>query len=477
MARFSQIFDLKKSQAQLDFVDVDPTVDTPLFLDPFALSIKEDDWSVRCTQHIVSFFQTAITAIKNGNPERAKAILRNLSEPNETCLGLSRGHPSGRGVGNMQAFDLYEALSQSEAARTGVLSELAECDLFIPGIAHDKISDITTNIIRRLLAEYTKAQCLLNNIPLSPSVPLGMAWDMDRETWVTEYAELPVCNNKKILLVPKASVRLRMCLDSQEYYNHHMLEYLQAEHLHANSSLVEVLKNGARRVTKKSLKEIVPFDKKALFEFTKEHPQVLETYKQLQGASGTLSNQQLDIEFNESLFAKALGIELRNIPPGSEAATDFHRFMIGALEFIFYPHLLYPKKEREIDQGRKRIDITYTNGAESGFFYRAHTSHQITSISIMVECKNYSADIGNEELDQLTGRFSTNRGKLGLLISRSFANRNLFIQRCRDTAQAGRGFVIPLVDDDVYSYLTLIESGQRAVIDQRLEGILNELIS
>lgn len=53
-----------------------------MYIDPFALSIKQDDWSVRCTQHIVSFFQAAIDAIQQNNVARIQSILRNLSELN-----------------------------------------------------------------------------------------------------------------------------------------------------------------------------------------------------------------------------------------------------------------------------------------------------------------------------------------------------------------------------------------------------------
>jgi hypothetical protein len=36
-----------------------------------------------------------------------------------------------------------------------------------------------------------------------------------------------------------------------------------------------------------------------------------------------------------------------------------------------------------------------------------------------------------------------------LLVCRTFADKDLFITRCRDTAQDQRGFIIPLDDDDL----------------------------
>ena len=58
--RISQHFNLNKSQAELDFVDIDPTGDLPLFLDPFFLSKKQDHWSIEATLTLRSFFQQVI---------------------------------------------------------------------------------------------------------------------------------------------------------------------------------------------------------------------------------------------------------------------------------------------------------------------------------------------------------------------------------------------------------------------------------
>ena len=95
----------------------------------------------------------------------------------------------------------------------------------------------------------------------------------------------------------------------------------------------------------------------------------------------------------------------------------------------------------------------------------------------MVECKNYSHDPANPELDQLGGRFAPVRGRLGLLLARKFDDRELFLDRCRDAARDDRGFIIPLADEDVVRLLRLIEVGQRDEIDSYLSPLFTRLLT
>lgn len=475
--KISRIFGLELQQPQLDFVDVDADHDTPLFLDPFAFAQREDTWSIDCHNLIVSFFQSAVDYIRAGDHDRARGILNSLSEPNETCLGLSRGTPQGRGVSGKQALDVYDKLAESEAVRTGFLSELSDCELLIEGIGPDKISDITTNIVRGKLIEYTQEQCRLHGIALGGDVASGRLWDPHERNWSQQYVQLPIVGGRKILLVPKASVRWSIAIDHQEYYQHFVLNFLQHEHLDQSTALVHTLKSGERRVYKKDLKEQYPLSKDFLYRFSRENPEVLARYKGSKRVGRSISNEELAEDFDERTFAQLLREELGQIPTGSDSATRYHHFMIGVLEFVFYPNLIYPKKEREIHEGRKRIDIVYTNAAIDGAFYRAHTAHNITSNEIMVECKNYTSDPANPELDQISGRFSANRGWLGLLLARRFDNKDRFMERCRDTARDQRGFILPIADEDIARMLTLIEEGRRSGIDVELERVLQFLRS
>jgi len=135
------------------------------------------------------------------------------------------------------------------------------------------------------------------------------------------------------------------------------------------------------------------------------------------------------------------------VQPGKAGAYYYHRAVGELLTALLYPSLSNCKMEKEIHEGRKRIDIVYDNIADGGFFDWVGKRYNCPTVP--VECKNYQRDLNNPELDQMIGRFSNNRGRLGIIVCRSFANKNLFIERCRDTAKEGNGFIIPLDDADL----------------------------
>jgi hypothetical protein len=143
--------------------------------------------------------------------------------------------------------------------------------------------------------------------------------------------------------------------------------------------------------------------------------------------------------------------------------------MIGILEFIFYPSLIHPVKEHEIDDGRKRIDKTFDNGTpRDGFFYGLQHAFNMPCQYIIFECKNYTEDVANAELDQLTGRLSPNRGKFGVIICRDIEDEPLFIQRCADSYKAQRGLIVPLTDADIVKILEARKLGTMHLEDDIL---------
>jgi len=476
---FSRAFNINKTQAELDFVDIPLHTDIPLFIDPYAISKRSDNWSIECHNTIVDFFQRAVDVIRGKTDEEAIKMFSRLNETNDTHLGFSIGKSQGRGVSGRQALLLYKKLKESTAVKTGFITELADCELMVEGIGPDKISDITTKIIKNKLIEYTMSQCSLLDIA-SVEATSGHYWDRDSKTWVNNLFPLPVYKGKRVILVPKAFARSEFSYDYAEYYNHFILNYLQLEHLNANSSLVHTLKKGKKVVYKKALKESdnYPCSKEYIYKFSEKHPDVLQEYKEKKGKElQEVSNEEIVEGFDVSETASFLIKSLKSIYPGEKGADKYHDLMIGILEFIFYPQLMYPKKEQPIHNRRKRIDIIFNNAAHKGFFSDLHNVHQVTCSFIMAECKNYKGDPNNPELDQLSGRFGVNRGKFGLLVCRNIKNRQLFIDRCCDTCKDGRGIIVALDDNDIVRLLSFKSKSNEREIDRFLNIRFREVMA
>ncbi len=467
MPTFSKAFKIDKSQGELDFVDIPLNKDIPLFIDPYALSQRRDEWSLSCHELIKYFFQLIVESIRVGNIDKARELLFYLKEPNETRFGFSKNRPQGAGIGRFQAEQLFAAISESSAVKTGFLSSLEECELMIEGISRDKISDLTTNILRKKLEEYTIEQCRLYNV-IVQQVSLTPYFSSDENTWVNDYYNLPIYRNKPILLVPKFIARYSLDYDSGDYYNNYVLNYLQSENLSAGGSLVRTLKSGKRVVYKKDLKARYPFSKEFLFEFSKSNPKILSKYRAELNALEKEHREIMEGSEEEALLAESLLIALENIPPGADYASSYHNLMLGVLEFIFYPYLIYPRKENEIHEGRKRIDIVMENGAKLGIFRRLHEIRRIYCPFISIECKNYRTDVTNPEIDQLSGRFSRDRGTVGIMCCRNFEDEDLFLRRCIDTFKDGRGLIVHLHDTRIKELLLLIKANNRNQLDSLL---------
>lgn len=449
--RFSEYFNINRTQAYLDFVDIPLDTDIPVFLDPGAIKSLNSNWGHELTSYLQGFFEVILKLIKQGDNDKAKRLLGSLNERNEYHLGYSAGKSRGHGFGAGSAHSVWNALTKSKAVSTGLLKDLEDTALLIEGIGTDMISDAVSNILRGPLIKYTQDICMNYGIPLTPNVDSGPMWDPLNEKWYSDFVSLPMTSYGKVILVPKIIVRHRLCLQYDEFYNHYLLPEMQDEHIRNHSSLVKLLKDGTPVVTKKSLKEKYGSDKLSVINQTIVRSDVFNDYKKHKenNPSSPLSHEVFNELENvdEKIDIYPLINEMKGLKRGTEQASKYEDIIEKIFSTIFYPSLFYPIKQHELHNGRKRVDITYVNEAKYGFFY--WLSQHYTCPRIYVECKNYTSDIANPELDQLSGRFSRNRGNVGILVCRQIKNKALFRGRCLDTANDGRGFILALDDEDV----------------------------
>jgi hypothetical protein len=479
--RVSEYFNLGLTQPYLDFVDVDVEKDVRYYIDPTALLIPGDAWSSECVSAIQDFFQRVVSHLAAGRHDAAARLMAYLSEPNETHLGQSQGSRSrGRGLGEYRAYDVVDALEESGAIGTGLLQDLEDTILMIRGIGLDMISDITTNIIRSQLIAYTQEVAAVYGIPTTPHVNSGYLWNSQQGIWTNRYVSLPMGPAGKLLLTPKAIVRRELTYNYNDYFNNYILPFLEDREIAAGSGLVRVLKSGPRKgqaiVTKKDLREKYGDSKTVVVDLTKQNPALLEQYRaaRRQRPKPPLIHSEFDGAEGENTVPWSELLEQTvSVPRGSNDASLYHDRITKLLTVLFYPALVFPHKEEKIHQGRKRIDIAFTNAATHGFFQWVAQHH--AAANVFVECKNYSSDLANPELDQLSGRFSPSRGQVGLLLCRHLEDKELFIQRCRDTALDGRGFIIPLDDDDLAALVQIGDDRdeQFASLKARFDQLVN----
>jgi hypothetical protein len=259
-----------------------------------------------------------------------------------------------------------------------------------------------------------------------------------------------------------------------------VLDYLQAEHARPGDSLATVLRNGRIRVTKKNLEYEYPLSKEFLFDFSMDHPEVYRRYKRslVNIAAQRVRDEELAARREESITRdlKKRIVDLGTIRPGNRGAGEYHELVLGALDGIFAPTLYNPVKEQPLDQARKRVDVTFSNRADDGFFRRLAFVHGVKSPFVFFECKNYSEDVANPEFDQLTGRFGNDRGRFGVILCRNVVDRNAVLARCRDAVHAGRGYVIVLDDAELSQLMQLRVVGDFRGIELFMDRKFSELI-
>ena len=248
------------------------------------------------------------------------------------------------------------------------MEDIEDLRIFVPNVDKDKMSDMTANIIKKQLIDYTQSQCGIWGINLTSSVPSGFYWNRFLGAWENTYTKMLIVDERKILLVPKRLVSYSTEYTPQKYMQHFALNYIQNNMLLFNDPLVQRRKNGTPFVTKKTIRNNEHLgnatDKSWLAVFTEKHPEVFRDFRdQTHSKIQVISNAEITAEPLQEICSFLID-RLINIPLGPDYATDYHRTIVGIMELLFYPYLCNPVIEREIHEGRKRRDLVFDNCAE-----------------------------------------------------------------------------------------------------------------
>jgi len=494
----ADFFKLNRTQYDLDFFDAFIKRDTPLFIDPWAIRCGDDEFSVSCYQKIQSVFEKLISLIQAGDKENALDLLDNLHEPRETGLGYSKKTKDGSSVGPEKSEDIYNALLRSKAVASGLLTDLEDTALHIENLGSDNVSDIVTNIIRYDLIKYTQEQCDLYGIEMTQT-QTKVFWDESAKDFIQKNNErLLVVEGKKLLLVPKKILRRNLLISYSDFYQKKILEFEQARHLDARTSLCRTLKDKKHNgevIFAKPFKKTLEKDRRytlsrdLVFNYIENYPKLLREYKSdksgealnLVGNEGILRKQHRANNLEESVKKK---IKLfQEIKPGNEYADGYHNHILNCLNTIFNDpesenYLSGPKKEDPQNGGRKKIDITFSNSSNKGFFSNLAKYGNAICAKIFFECKNYTDDIKNPEYDQMAGRFNNRESSVGYIVCRDIEDKEKSLKTRKDYLLTQKGYIFVLTDEDIITLLNATYDQSRdTIINTFLQKKMNELVN
>jgi hypothetical protein len=165
-ALFSEAFGVTHSEGDTWF---DPllTTDTQLWIDPFLLDSCEAAEFEGASADVYEHFRSLFLILAR-DPQAQIGQYLIFPEAPEIGLGYTSRGTEGSGSGSYLAGKIRQAMAKAIAHGLGEPRHFEEIGLLSPGIAQDRISDITTRLIMHRLGAYTERVCTYLEIPTEP---------------------------------------------------------------------------------------------------------------------------------------------------------------------------------------------------------------------------------------------------------------------------------------------------------------------
>ena len=161
---FSDYFGVSSSSLrEYGAVDISLVCDMPLFIDPMLIFNSDKPEYKELHDSIIKYFCFLAQKAKNKLSKGEIKAWFKFSEVKNNWLGYSFSGNDGLALGDAYADYLYENIGF--ATSTGNISQSAHIEkimLLHEGSGKDKISDLTVNLIKEYLLEYTQAFAIKN---------------------------------------------------------------------------------------------------------------------------------------------------------------------------------------------------------------------------------------------------------------------------------------------------------------------------
>ena len=437
--RLSDVFGLVIRQDEVDFVVPHLREDLPLYLDPFLLWKSDDPEYRQLHANLLGFVEEVRRHAVGGQATRAAVLLSEVSEPVELGLGYAAGTKRGSALGRGTIDGIISTFQQVPQLQAEGLDHLEILALLVPGIAEDRISDLTASVIKRWLAEFTERHCKQWGIPTSRRRLVG--WDPAALDWRPFDAHLPYnpSDGSPILLAPLNLLRRLPWINYSDYYRT------------AYAPLVLPPGRAGRAVAKRDV-----------LVYNRAHFDTVRGYVAgREAAADVCAPDPLFTPLRLTTITKKVK-EIKALPTGRVNGADkkFEDLAVDVLSSALYPELdLAGQQERTISGAHIR-DVIFHNDGKTPFLTDLRDLYGARQL--VFELKNV-AELDTEHVNQLHRYLDDeDMGRLGILVARhppkSSVQRNII-----DLHSSKRRAVLCLDDSDLDLMVALLDSGRRPI--------------
>lgn len=437
--RLSDVFGLVLRQDEVDFVVPHLREDLPLYLDPFLLwSSSRDDYQ-ELHESLLGFIGQVRAYAVNGEPLQAKKLLAEVREPNELGLGYASGSKRGSALGPATISAIVELFRQTPQLENAGISHVEILALLVPNLAEDRISDLTANVTKRWLAEFSTTRANQLGIPTRKYRLTG--WDAAVLAWRPFEAYLPYnpMDDSPVLLVPLDLLRRLPWINYGDYYR---------------TTYAPLVLPPSRTGSVVSKQDVLAYNR-ANYEVVKGYVAVREAN------AGACTPDPLFTPLKADTIKKKLA-RLRALPTGRVSGADkqYEELGFDILASLLYPELDLAGSQERTESGAHIRDAIFHNDGKTPFL--SDLRDQYGARQVVIEFKNVAA-LSTEHVNQLWRYLDDeDMGRLGVLLARTPPPRNV-ARNIIDLHSSKRAAVLCLDDSDLELMLNLLDSGRPPV--------------
>ena len=278
------------SHSEIEFVDIKLETDIKLFLDPCLIDICDESYGEEARNTISSYFDKFFKLYaKNSDDAEKLKLFEHSHEINATKLGYGNGD---NGKAKTAEGMLKTFRGVTPLIRNFKMNHPIDLAVFIKDYSEDCLSDTLTNILFKVLSDFTIKQCKKYGIDTIKAKKDYYFWEPKIGDWAKYQGNSLIIDGEDFLLVPKIFVRSSFYYNTSQYFSRIILEKIQDENEWIDSD------GKTQRPTKKSLRKGIVFHNKdvlmSAIEQTNKQPDLLDLYHQL--IPGAYSNKAMSDE-------------------------------------------------------------------------------------------------------------------------------------------------------------------------------------